>query len=314
MSTSLSKRLGRATARWGMFLFYGMFKYFPYWFVMGFSRIALPIGLSLTVRHKRVARQSLETAFGQEKSSSEREAIVKKCFANGGKNMVELVYYISHPEKTKDVFSVEGQEHLDNALAQGKGVVAVTAHFGNFPLMMLYCATMGYNVSTILRPVRDKKLESFLSRKRRETNMGGIYAVPRRKCITDSLKKLRDNGILFIPLDQNHGDRGGVYVDFFGKKAATATGPVVYAKRTGALIVPMFVVREGKDRHKIYIEPPMELEEKEGEDQTVIYNTAKITKIIESYIRRFPHEWGWMHKRWKSKPSRNHKQVIRGEL
>ena len=101
---------------------------------------------------------------------------------------------------------------------------------------------------------------------------------------------------------QPFGSSGGVFVDFFGQKAATATGPVVFAMRTKAPIVPMFVVRQKDDTHKIIIEPPLKLEEP-ADDKTMIQrNTEKITQVIERYIRKYPQEWGWMHRRWKSQP------------
>jgi len=116
---------------------------------------------------------------------------------------------------------------------------------------------------------------------------------------------LRQNELLFIPLDQNFGNGGGVFVDFFGQKAATATGPVVFAMRTKAPIVPMFVIRQKDDTHKIMIEPPLKLEELTDDKEMIQRNTAKITQVIERYIRQYPQEWSWMHRRWKSRPGVN---------
>ncbi|MBU1905372.1 MAG: lysophospholipid acyltransferase family protein, partial [Candidatus Omnitrophica bacterium] len=113
---------------------------------------------------------------------------------------------------------------------------------------------------------------------------------------------LRNNEAVFLPLDQNFGS-GGVFVDFFGKKAATAIGPVVFARRTKAAIVPCFIIRQKDDTHQIVFEPPLELEEGKDKQETIVINIQKLTNIIESYIRRYPAEWGWIHRRWKSKPS-----------
>jgi KDO2-lipid IV(A) lauroyltransferase len=121
--------------------------------------------------------------------------------------------------------------------------------------------------------------------------------------VANSLKELRDNGLLFIPIDQNFGSGGGVYVDFFGQKAATATGPAVFAMRTGAVIVPMFIVRQNNDTHKIIVEPPVTLQEGHDEKESVTATMARITELIEKYIRQYPHEWAWMHRRWKSRPA-----------
>ena len=107
---------------------------------------------------------------------------------------------------------------------------------------------------------------------------------------------------MFVLLDQNFGSQGGIYVDFFGQKAATATGPVIFALRTGAPIVPMFTIREGKEKHRVIIEEPMELIKKETDEETIYFNTVRITNLIEKYIRKYPDERGWMHRRWKSRP------------
>ena len=147
------------------------------------------------------------------------------------------------------------------------------------------------------------KAEEYLLEQRTKMELKTVYAVPRRECVSNSLKVLRENELLFIPLDQNFGSDAGVFVDFFGQKAATATGPVVFALRTKAPILPMFIIRETEDRHKIIIEPPLVLEEHAHEEEMISMNTAKLTRIIERYIRRYPHEWGWMHRRWKSRPA-----------
>ena len=115
-----------------------------------------------------------------------------------------------------------------------------------------------------------------------------------------SLRVLRRNGLLFIPIDQNFGGEGGVFVDFFGRKAATAPGPAVFSSRTGAPILPMFIVREGDDNHKIIIEKPVVLENVGDDKESVRHNMSKVTAIVEKYIRKYPHEWAWMHRRWKT--------------
>jgi KDO2-lipid IV(A) lauroyltransferase len=214
-----------------------------------------------------------------------------------------MLYYLAHPEAVDDKITIEGVEHLDAAMARGKGVVAVTAHFGNFALMMLALARRGYAASSIIRPARDEKLSEYLHKKREEVGLGTVFAIPRKECISNSLKELRDGKLLFIPIDQNFGSGGGVYVDFFGQKAATATGPAVFAMRTGAMILPMFILREENDRHRIVIEPPVALKERDDEKEAITATMAKITSLIEAYIRRYPHEWAWMHRRWKSRPT-----------
>jgi KDO2-lipid IV(A) lauroyltransferase len=178
-------------------------------------------------------------------------------------------------------------------------VILVSAHFGNFPLMLARLAAEGYKVSGIMRFMRDERAEKVFLNKRNAMGIKTIYSQPREACVNNTIRALRDNEIVFIPLDQNFGT-AGVFVDFFGRKAATATGPVIFAQRTQAAIMPCFVVRQPDDSHTIVFEPQMPLEEGKDTDETIRLNIQRITNIIESYIRRYPQQWGWIHRRWKS--------------
>ncbi len=296
------KKLQRALARYGMFISFQLYKYLPYGVVKFLSNALIGFAYFFVQKHKKVAKESLEIAFSGEKSETEIKAITRKCFQSFGYGMIEMLYCLAHPAIVKKKVTFEGKEHLDAALAKGQGVVAVTAHFGNFPLMMMALGQQGYPVSSIIRPVRDEKMEEFLAKKRKESHLNTVYAIPRRKCVNDSLKVLRENGILFVPLDQNFGNGKGVFVDFFGQKAATATGPVIFAERTGAVILPMFIIRLDDDHHKVIVEEPIDIEKESDEKEMIFINISKITQIIETYIRKYPQEWGWFHRRWKSRP------------
>jgi len=296
------KLFQRALARYGLFGCAWLFDRLPLAMVNLISRVFLFIGFNLTIRQRRIAKESLNIAFRGKKSAQEIRQIIKKCFYNFGKGMVEMLYYMSHPQLIDEKVSFEGLEHVDSALKEGRGIIAVTAHFGNFPLMMLAFAHRKYKVSCVIRPTRDEGVEAFLHQKRNQVGLKTVYAKPRRHTATEALKVLRNNEILFIPIDQNFGSDGGVFVDFFGQKAATAPGPIVFANRTKAPIIPMFIVHEEGDKHKVIIEKPLELTEGRDEKETIFINLTKLTQLIEAYIRKYPYEWAWMHRRWKSKP------------
>ncbi|MDP8266940.1 MAG: lysophospholipid acyltransferase family protein [Candidatus Aceula meridiana] len=296
------KRFKRAIARWGLRGTSFVLTRLPFSVVSFLTRVLTTIGLLFTVKQKKIAAESLKIAFGDEKSPKEVRQIFKKCFTNVGKMMIELIYFMDHPKMIKERVSFENKEVLDKAFSKGKGVIAVSAHFGNFPLMLLRFAQEGYETNAIIRQTRDKKIEKHFQQLRTKLGLKTLYSHPRQKCVTDSLKALRKNEFLFIPLDQNFGSGGGVFVDFFGQKAATATGPVVFAMRTGAPILPIFIVRQKDDTHKIIIDEPLYLEQGKDEKDTIFINVSRITKVIEKYIRKYPDEWGWMHRRWKSRP------------
>jgi Kdo2-lipid IVA lauroyltransferase/acyltransferase len=296
------KRFKRAVARNSLFTCSWLFNRLPYNAVRALTNIFVWLGYQITIKQKQLAKESLEMAFGQEKSKDEIAAISKKCFDNLGRGMIELIYFMDHPAMIKSQVVIEGKEHLDAAMKHGKGVIGVSAHFGSFPLMLLHLAQLGYKTNAIIRPARDEIIEKHFLSLRSRLGLHTVYAQPRHACVTESIKLLRNNEFLFIPLDQNFGRAGGVFVDFFGQKAATATGPVIFAQRTGALILPMFIIRQNDDVHKIIIEPPFEIEPKADDKETIQFNVARITAIIEQYIRKYPAEWGWMHRRWKSRP------------
>jgi len=292
----------RAMARNGLFAVTWVVGKLSYAGMQAITKVFMSIGFLFVIRHKRVATESLHIAFGDEKTDEEVSQIFKDCFVNLGKGMMEMIYFANHLDMIREKFIFEGKEHLDEALKKGNGAIMVTAHFGNFPLMLVRCAQEGYDTNAIIRRTRDVDVEKYFLDMRTRMGVKTVYSHPRQECVANSIKALRNNGILCIPLDQNFGSGGGVYVDFFGRKAATATGPAVFAMRTKAPIIPMFVVRNDDDTHKIIIEPPIDFEEKEDDKETIFVNTSKITKIIEKYIRRYPQEWGWMHRRWKTRP------------
>jgi KDO2-lipid IV(A) lauroyltransferase len=168
-------------------------------------------------------------------------------------------------------------------------------------LLLARLSLEGYKAAGIMRPMRDSRVEKFFLAKRSKLNIKTIYSQPRKACVDASIRSLRNNELVFIPIDQNFGS-GGVFVDFFGRKAATATGPIVMAKRTGAMIIPCFIIRQKDDSHKIIFEPPLDLEEDKNDKDNVLKNIQRLTSVIETYIRKYPAEWSWIHRRWKSRP------------
>ena len=301
-----SKKLRKNAARFfgwlGLIFCSLIIKFVHRSWVYGFARGIAAIGYLVARKQRKIALESLSMAFGQDKSSPQIKQIAKECFTFMAKSGVELIFLMDRPALLRRRVEIIGREYLDTVLSRGKGVILVTAHFGNFPVMMAKLSLEGYKIAGIMRPMRDNRVEKLFLAKRDRLGIKIIYSQPRKACVENSIRSLRNNELLFIPLDQNFGT-GGVFVDFFGRKAATATGPVVLAKRTDAVILVCFIVRQKDDTHKIVFEPPLNLEEGKTNQETIIINVQRLTNIIESYIRRYPAEWGWIHRRWKSKPT-----------
>ncbi len=303
MAKDKNKKLTRSLTRKAFNTFFWLVRHMPYTLVMGIAGATMTGVYPFLIRLRRTAKESLTIAFGKEKSPRQIARIQKKCFRNMGYGMVEMIYYLTHPENVSAMVYMEGREHLDEALKRGKGAIVTVAHFGNFPLMMFYCALQGYKVSSIIRPSRDPKMEEMLLKLRTDSGLNTIYAQPRKKCVSECLEVLRRNEVLFVPLDQHSGTAGSVLVDFFGRKAATATGPIVLSKRTGAPILSMFITRKENGMQRVFVEPPIKLSEDPDNEKMLQTNVQRITDTIERVVREYPHEWGWMHRRWKINPA-----------
>jgi len=301
-SKKIRKSISRLAGWLGLNFSSLIIKVIPERWIYSFARNFASLGLIIASKQRKIALESLTVAFGRDKTKREIEQIAKDCFIFLAKAGLELLFFMDKPKLVKGRVEIVGKENLDSALAKGKGVILVSAHFGNFPLMLLRIKLEGYETSGIMRQMRDNRAEKLFLEKRKEFGIKTIYNQPRNLCVETTLKTLRNNEVVFIPIDQNFGT-GGVFVDFFSKKAATATGPVVLALRTKAAIIPCFIIRQKDDTHKIIFEEPLNLEEGKTAEETIVINIQKLTRIIETYIRRYPAEWGWIHRRWKSRPN-----------
>jgi KDO2-lipid IV(A) lauroyltransferase len=277
-------------------------KVMPSSWLYGFAKLVSSLAYRFAKKHRNIALNSLSIAFGQEKSGEELSKIVQDCFTFLAKSAVELMFLMDKPDLLKSKVDLVGRENLERALSKKNGVILVSAHFGNFPLLLGRLAIEGYKSAGIMRPMRDSRVEKIFLEKRKKFGVKTIYSQPRNVCVNETIQSLRNNGLVFIPLDQNFGT-AGVFVNFFGRQAATATGPIIFAQRTKAALVPCFILRQQDDRHKIVFEPALDLIEGKDTKETILINIQRLTDIIEVYIRKYPAEWGWIHRRWKSQPS-----------
>jgi len=298
-SKRIRKGIGRFFGWLGLSFCSLIIKIIPASGLYGFSRGLAKLGYLVVHKQRKIALESLGMAFGKDKTALEMERIARGCFTFMVKSGVELLFLMDRPQMLKARVEIVGEEHLLGALSRGRGVILVSGHFGNFPLMLARLALSGYKTAGIMRFMRDQRVERIFLKKRDFFGIKTIYSQPRKACVDSSIRILRNNELLFIPIDQNFGT-GGIFVDFFGRKAATATGPVILAQRTGASILPCFIVRQKDDTHQIIFEPVLELKEGQTPAETIIINIQRLTSIIESYIRRYPDQWGWIHRRWKS--------------
>ncbi len=299
--TVLSSRARYPVAAFFFSLFLGFVRICPWGvfrlFVFGVVRVLY----LCSPRLRRNALESLGIAFGEGMDIQEKKRLSALSFRNLAEGIAWFIYSMDHPEITAGSFFWQNRELLDQALASGKGAVIAVAHFGPFVWMMRHFADEGYPANIVMRPPRSPFLKLRFLEDYKKLRMNFIYSVPIRSCVADSFAALRRGELVFMPIDQNYGGLGRVFVDFFGRKAATAPGVVGYGQRTGAPVFFVFCLPKEGGRFRIVIEPvPESLET--GETRALEQRTAFLTSRLERLIRQYPGQWSWMHRRWKTVP------------
>ena len=248
--------------------------------------------------YRNIAIDNLTHAFGSDKTPAQIRDIAIKVFENLGRNAAELINFPKINKENIDRFiNIEGIDIVDGSFAKGKGTIILGAHFGNWEFLGLTLRVKGYPGSAVVKKIYFYKYDNWLNYLRREQDINVIY---RDESPRKMLKILKDNKILGIVSDQDIDSVEGVFVNFFGRPTYTPVGPVVLARATGASIVPTFVIRERR-RHRFVIEKPIELIDTGNKEADIVTNTQAWSNVMESYIRRYPEQWAWVHRRWKTK-------------
>jgi KDO2-lipid IV(A) lauroyltransferase len=251
-------------------------------------------------RHRRIAQRNLALAF-QDKDQKERDRIIRAVFRNLGRVLAELSFIPRFNQQNVNRYvCIEGLENLEQVLKKGRGVLFLTAHFGNWEWMAAtFPVLSGRNCHVVVRPLDNGLFNGIVDRLRTWT---GNQIIPKQKAMGRILRVLKEGGIVGVLLDQNMAWQEGVFVNFFGELACTNTGMALLALRTGAAVLPIFNIRQVDGRYRVVIEPELPLIRTGDKDQDVEKNTELFTQIIERYVREYPDHWLWLHQRWKTRP------------
>ncbi len=257
------------------------------------------LALFLLRRARKIALNNLRLALGSERSEGEIKRVCRESFKNIGKDMMETLSCRDQGDGyLRRLVTLEGEEYLDKALKRGKGVIALSAHFGNFPLMCVRLAKEGYPLSIVARATKNPKIAKFITSLKDGVGIESIPDKPRLICVSRCLNALKGNRILFLQIDLN-APTTEAWVDFFGYLVPAFKGPVVFSLRTGAPIIPMFIIRNPDNLHKIIIHPPFGLSATGNIEQDITLDISRLTKIAEAMIRDYPEQWWWAFPRFK---------------
>ncbi len=267
---------------------------------------AAAIALSWTiylihVRLRHVGMRNLKLAF-PEKTRRERARILRDVFTSLGRQLAEVCLFPTYTlENVGKVVVYDGFENFERALARGKGVLFLTAHLGGWELSAFTHSLYGHPLHIVMRPLDNVYLDSLM---RRYRTMHGNSTVDKDDFVRGLLSAMKAGETVGILMDTNMTPPQGVFTDFFGIPACTASGLARIALRTDAAVVPGFTVWDpGLRKYRLRFDPALKLIRTGNDDADIVANTALFTKVIEEYVRKYPDQWLWVHRRWKTRPA-----------
>jgi KDO2-lipid IV(A) lauroyltransferase len=247
-----------------------------------------------------VGLRNLEMAL-REKSLAERRAILRGVYRSLGWQIGEFCKMAGYTKDQADRFvRYEGLEHYLAARDRGHGVLVLTGHLGAWELSSFYHSLAGYPMSLVIRRLDNPLVDAFVNSIRCRHGNRVIHKDDFARGLLTAMHCGETVGIL---MDTNMTPPQGTFVPFFGIEACTASGMARVALRSGAAVLPGFLLwEEAEHRYVLRFGPELELVRTGDADHDILANTALFTATIEAYIRRYPEQWLWVHRRWKTRP------------
>jgi len=287
-----------------------------YWLVVSVARVLgrMPRGLARLLarliaigvywgiaRLRRVGSRNLGIAL-PELSAQQRDEILRGVFVHLGWQLVEFCRMRRYTAKnTRNWIRTEGIEHYNAAKARGKGVLIVTGHLGAWELSSFYHSLMGNPMGMVIRRLDNRKLDAFVNGTR---CMHGNYVVHKDDFGRGLLTAMHAGGTVGILMDTNMTPPQGVFVDYFGIPACTATGLAHIARKTGAAVLPGFMLWEpAEQKYVLHFGPEITIPHTGDVAADILLGTQRCTSEIERWVRRYVDQWLWIHRRWKTRPA-----------
>jgi KDO2-lipid IV(A) lauroyltransferase len=252
-------------------------------------------------RLRRVGLRNLALAL-PERTAKEREAILRSEYRNLGLLLAEFCKMPNYtPASTSRFIRYEGLENYLKARERGKGVLVLTGHLGAWELSSFYHSLMGMPMGMVIRRLDNPLVDAFVNRIRCQHGNRVIHKDDFARGLIASMRGGETVGIL---MDTNMTPPQGVFVPFFGVQACTASGMARIAEKTGAAVVPGFLLWEASERkYVLHFGAELPVIHTGDAEQDAVNNTAAFTAAIEGYVRQYPEQWLWMHRRWKTRPA-----------
>ncbi|MDT7541107.1 MAG: Kdo2-lipid lauroyltransferase/acyltransferase [Acidobacteriota bacterium] len=250
---------------------------------------------------RRTGLRNLELAF-PEMPADERRRVLRRSMVGLGRQLGEFSQFRrATPERLHKLVEYDGIEILHEAQARGRGVIFLTCHLGAWEVLSFAHSALHNPISFMVRRLDNPRVEELIDRVR--TRFGN-RSIDKKMAARSALKLLREGGTLGILADLNTQPHEGVFVPFFNHLACTTSGIAVLALRTDAAVIPVVAPwHEERGRYVFHGSPIVELVRTGDHERDVQINTARFTAAIEEQVRKYPDQWLWIHKRWKTRPA-----------
>ena len=254
------------------------------------------LAFRLDRRHRTITKENLARAFPREYSPGEIETLARAVFENLGRTAVDVARSDTLMGDA-DAVQIDGLDRLQEARRRGSGILMITAHLGPWELLPLIAALRYEPIHVVARPLDNPRLDDLLTALRER---GGNRVIRKRDAVQAILQVLRRGETVGILIDQHISEKEGMAVPFFGRPASTTFAPALIAMRSGAAVLPVGIVREGRGRYRVLIADEVPVRKSGDLKADLVQNTARFTAAIEAFVRMHPDQWFWVHRRWKT--------------
>ena len=277
-------------------------RFLPRKFLLAWHGFAARVFYLFMGRTRRIIERNLELAYGPEKQAGEYRDFGRQVFVSVAKTFTD--YAIFSKKKTREQFSkyfkINGEEHLRNAYNSGKGVICLVPHTHGWEFSAIMPPILGYKTTGVSSRIKSPALDRLMVRLRESR---GMRDVERYHCYNTLVDRLKDGECLIMMIDHDSKSIKGEFLQFFGHQAYTPIGCARLVVDTGAVVVPMYTIRDNEtDTYTFEILPKIPFVTKTDATETLRYNTQIYNDLIESIVRKYPQQWVWMQERWKTTP------------
>lgn len=272
----------------------------PHWTALKYGRFIGRVMNVFAFRQKRIALDNIRHAF-PEKTEQECRAIARQSFETLGMVFLEFLQFKKLQRIHSGFLIMTGEEHIEQARAEGKGIIYFTGHFCNWEMLALQCVVKNYPFSAIAREYRNKWIYQHIQKIRTH---GGIAMLDKRESARDILRCIRNNEMVGFVADQYAGSKG-LFIDFFGRPASTTPAMATLGRKTGAAIIPAFNHMSDDGHHETFLHPALHVTKTDNAEKDIYDTTQKLMKILEQEIRDRPGRYLWAHRKWRIRKQNN---------